>query len=136
MSRQLSLKESFTSVNKKRRCSSEDIASSALPLSSPLTSLPLISSSTTTLPSTPLAPTPSSSQVELPTTEPITPPILLLSTTVSLSSTSEKSQLSIADEEDHVSCLLPNISSNTIVAATSLIDMYDPNDIGESLAIN
>ena len=127
MSKQLSLKESFEGVNKKRRYSNEGMMCSAS--SSPLTSLPLISSSATTLTFTTLAltSTPSSSQVELSTSEPITPPMLLLSTAVSLPSTSENSQLSIVDEDDHVLCLSPKNSSKTIVAAASLVDMYDPS---------
>ncbi len=40
-------------------------------------------------------------------------------------------QLCIVDEQDDDSCILSSISSNTTVGAPSLIDMYDPNDIGK-----
>jgi hypothetical protein len=140
MSKQLNLKESFAIVNKRKRHSDEDIASSTLSSSPPLTSVSSISSSTATLPSTALAsalvPTPSlSSQMTSSTTEPTTPPIFQLQATMSFSSPSKNSQLSIADEQDHDLCVLPSISSNTAVAAPTLIHVYDSNDIGKSLSI-
>ena len=131
MSRQLNLKESFANVNKRRGYSNEDIASSTLSSLLPVCSTTLSSKivSLSTSPTT----TPSFlSRSILSATESITPPVFQLQITVSGSSSSKDSELSILDEQNRTPYVFQSLSSNTVISTVSSIDMYDPNDIGES----
>ncbi|CAF3169504.1 unnamed protein product [Rotaria sp. Silwood2] len=165
MSRQLNLKESFANVKKRRRYSNEDIALSTLsslppvcsttsslpPVCSTTSSLPTVCSTTSSLPpvcsttslsttgslSTSLTSTSSflSQSISSPT-EPITPPIFQLQTTISVSSPSIDSELSIVTEHNCAPTVFENLSSNSLITTASSIDIYDPNDIGNFIDIS